>query len=345
MAPYTTQLLTRILLMSTTFELDPSSKHLQSLKFSAATRRLPLLFFWIFLGVAVLVAGALAHERSTWQSFWNKEAVLDRPWTIDHILLGRFFDSVATRFNRIFVKGGWIVAGVLIILTQAFYVSLVMVKRDRVPSLQFIRHLSIPSMISIEATVLFAGTVYFLICTWAFNRIAKNTGSCASPDGSFSFPSTRTSCLSPATFRGFDISGHCFLIVHSCLLVLEYAAKVLFVWYRKERSITTTSNFNFNDKDSDLESISIRESLSIADISDSEELKSNDLFNRNYSKYRTFLIVLLVLVALLCGLEFLIFLQTILFYHTVLEKLLGTFIGSFFWFGLFLLSLKYPHLF
>lgn len=319
---------------STTFELDPiASKHLQALKFSSATRRLPLLCFLGFMGIAVLIAGALAHDRANWQAFWNKEAVLNRGRTLNQIPLALFFDSLATSINRIFVKGGWIVAGVIIILVQTFYICLVMIKRDRVPSLQFIRHFKLNWMIAIETGVLLASTLFFLICTWSFNQIARTIGSCTFSDGNFSFPAQRDSCPSTAVFKGFDISGHCFLIVHSCLLVLEYASKILFVWRSKEQSSDSSV---FNDKDSDLESIREIEE---------DKPKFNDIFNRNYTIFRSSLVIVLILVFLLCFSEFLVFLQTILFYHTVLEKLLGTFIGTFFWLILFFLSLKYPHLF
>ena len=313
-----------------------TQKQLQSLKFAAATRRLPLLFFWIFMGVAVFATGCLAHNRSSWQAFWNQEAVLDRRWTLNKVPLGIFFDSLTTEINKIFVKGGWIVAGVIIIAVQAFYVTLVMVRRDRVPALQFIRNLEFSKMVAIEATVLILSTFYFLICTWIFNRIANETGSCSSSD-TFSFPISKKNCQ--AVFRGFDISGHCFLIVHSCLLALEYAAKLLFVWRGKERKPIT-------DKDSDVESVTFSdEEMSSDDNLYEIKPKSNDNFNRNFLKYQIILISLISIVFLLCLSEFLVFLQTILFYHTVLEKILGTLIGAGFWIILFILSQKFPHLF
>jgi hypothetical protein len=316
---------------------DPNTqKQLQSLKFSAATRRIPLLFFWIFMGLAVFVTGCLAHNRSSWQAFWNQEAVLDRRWALKKVPLGIFFDSITTDINKLFVKGGWIVAGVIIIAVQAFYISLVVVRRDRVPALQFLRNLRIGKMVAIEAAVLILSTFYFIICTWIFNRIADETGSCTSSD-SFSFPVSKKRCQS--VFRGFDISGHCFLIVHSCLLALEYAAKLLFVWRAKESKPTS-------DKDSDVESVVFSED-ELPECRNLHEItpKSNDKFNRNYLKYQIILISLFSLVFLLCLSEFFVFLQTILFYHTVLEKILGTLIGAGFWITLFILSQKYPHLF
>lgn len=291
------------------------------------------------MAVAVIVAACLAHSKTSWQAFLNQEAVLDRRWALSKVPFGIFFDSLTTEINKIFVRGGWIVAGVIIIAVQSFYISLVMVKRDRVPALQFIRDLNLRNMIAIEVGVLVLGTCYFLLCTWSFNRIAEVTGSCASAD-SFVFPSRKSDCK--AVFRGFDISGHCFLIVHSCLLALEYVAKVLFVWKAKERR-------NTSDKDSDIESLAASDVESIVQTpSDSyHEItpKSNDKFTRNYSKYRLILAILLLLVFLLCLSEFFIFLQTILFYHTVSEKILGTLIGAGYWIGLFCLSRKYPHLF
>ena len=243
-------------------DFPSASKHLQSLKFSAATRRLPLLFFFIFMAVAVLLAGALAHNRTSWQAFWNQEAVLNRPKALHAVPFGVFFDSLTTRINRIFVKGGWIVAGTLIILVQAFYLFLVMVRRGRVPALRFIRNFNLKEMAAIEFSVLLLATSYFLLCTWTFNWIADRIGSCTL-ETDFSFPSTRSTCSSSnGIFRGFDISGHCFLIVHSCLLALEYAAKASFVWYAKEQK--SSSLPTENDKDSDIESISAFDSSSFS---------------------------------------------------------------------------------
>lgn len=318
-----------------TINTSNDSKRLQSLKFSAKTRRLPVFVFWLFMGLSVMVAGVLAHNRTNLQAFWNQEAVLNRSKVLQSIPLGLFFDSLSSRINQIFVKKGWIVAGALIIFVQSFYLFLVMTKRDRTPALQFIRNYNLKEMAAIEIGVLLLGTFYFLICTMTFNWISFRFGSCTNVKTlEFSFPTSKSACS--GTFRGFDISGHCFLIVHSCLLALEYAAKLLFVWHAKERN-PFSSAAESNDKDSDIESLS--------DQFDHEDVKSNDLFNRNYSLIRFVLIVLIFGVFILCLAEFLVFLQTILFYHTILEKILGTFIGAWFWIGLFILSSKYPHLF
>lgn len=324
-------------------------KKFQSLKFSVATRRFPLLVFWFFLGIAVLVAGCLAHNRHSWQAFWNQEAVLNREWALDNFPLARLFDSFTTRINRIFIKSGWIFAAIILILVQTFYIILIVLKRDHVPNLQFIRQFSVHRLIFIEIGVLLLGTFYFVICTWSFNRLASITGSCTYIDRSFAFPISLENCKSPAIFRGFDISGHCFLIVHSCLLVMEYAAKVLFVWKIKTRGICASTVIS--DKDSDLENAQIfdeygdeNETYRFND-SQADEPQSNFFLNRNYFIYRFQLIILFILIFLLCLLEIFVFLQTILFYHTVTEKIIGTLIGSGFWFGLFGLSLKYPHLF
>ena len=348
---------TQTQLETETESINSSDDRLQSLKFSAKTRRVPLLFCWIFMGMAVFVAGCLAHNRTTWQSFWNQEAVLNRQWFLTKIPFGSVFDNLATHINRIFVKGGWIVAGVVIIMIQGFYVVLVASKRDRVPALHFIKHFPIKKMIAIELLVLVLGTFYFMFCTWIFGKIAEKTGSCSFSNGNFIFPTSPEKCPSPAVFRGFDISGHCFLIVHSCLLALEYAAKVLFLW----KSTEIRSSVLLSDKDSDLESVFTFDESKSNQISSSDsesesnfvgpgsgmmvKPKLNHNFNRNYSLYKSIMFFLFGSVFLLCVSEFLVYFQTILFYHTVLEKILGTFIGAGFWIGLFLLSLKYPHLF
>lgn len=332
------------------FELTPaniksSSVQFQSLKFSVATRRLPLLVFWLFLGLAVIMAGCLAHNHHSWQTFWNQEAILNRNWALGFVPFGRFFDSFTTEINKIFIKSGWIFAAFILILVQAFYILLIILKRDHVPNLKFVRQFPLLRLVLIEAGVLLMGTIYFLICTWTFNRLAQIKGSCSFSDGTFSFPIGPDNCKSPAIFRGFDISGHCFLIVHSCLLVMEYAAKVLVVWKMKICS-NRISNL-FSDKDSDLENAQIFaiEDETFNNSRSSEEPQPNLFLTRNYSIFHFLLIILLISVLLICILELFIYLQTILFYHTVTEKIIGTLIGAGFWLGLFGLSLKYPYLF
>jgi hypothetical protein len=318
------------------------------INFSLNTRKIPVLLFWIFLGLSVFVAGAIAHNRNNWQSFWNQEAVLDRRKALKYIPLGSAIDSLATWMNSILVKGGWIVAAAVLVLVQMVYIVLTVSKRDRAPALRDIRNFPVRRMIVVELSVLVAGTLYFIICTWTFTRISEQIGSCSAidPKFHFKFPVGRDSCANPLIFRGFDISGHCFLIVHSCLLAVEYLAKMLFVW--KCRTSTVLNDTSYTDKDSDLEyAISDEIPHEADDFAQAQHHlpQLNNHLNRNRSTYKAIIFCTVFAVILLCVLELLIFLQTILFYHTVLEKILGTLIGAGFWIALFILSIRYPYLF
>lgn len=310
----------------------------ERVRFSRATRRVPLLIFWLFLTVTVLAAGFLAHSLRSWNEFWHKDAVIDRSvvrrWRIVALL-----DALASNINIVLIRGGWIVAVSTLIAVQICYVALAVGKRQRSPALRFMRTVRLSSIVVVEAVVLLAATLYFLVATFFFNWLSVRLGHCLTHEGRVLYFVSREEC-GEGQFHGFDISGHCFLIVHSCLMLLEYLAKLLYVAQCSERAAVTTAIAG--DKDSDLES----SASSIVDCSnDALPPVVADLYSRNRRVFSSATVILTILTLFICVAESLVFLQTILFYHTLNEKLLGTVIGAGFWLAMSFLSLKYPHLF
>lgn len=300
----------------------------------STTRRIPLLVFLWFMGVVVLVAGLLAHDWSSWNGFWHQEAVLDRLVLRKFALLS-WLDAVTTQLNWWFERVGWLVALVIIGSVQGGYVWLLKEKRRQQPKQSKITKLSpfsgtpLKQILMVEGVVLVMATVYFLLLTHGFKYLSRRVGSCTRLN-SFAFPVGREKCRYPAVFRGFDISGHCFLIVHSCLLVLEYLVKAWYIWGIDS---SFCDDCRLEEKNSDLED----QMLVGAD--------KGPVVKTDENRWVWMLIALSVIGGLLIGGEIMIYLQTILFYHTVTEKLLGTLIGSTFWMILFALSVPYPHLF
>ena len=327
-------------------ETFPSQTHRLSSqeRFARATRRLPLLLFWMLMMTAVLVTGALAHSRLTWNDFWNKDVVLDQSSFRQSSSVALFLDNLASKVNILVISGGWIVTIVWLAAVQGLYIGLMAWKRQRVHALRFMRSIQISNMIWIELAVILAGSAYFLILVRSFSWFSHRYGHCYLPNESyFKFMVAKAHCNVPFQFRGFDISGHCFMIIHGMLLWLEYLAKVLYLWWvcRRTNDMVRVNNRAQESFGADEES-SMSESESKLDV---PAIDYPDF----YARYPVLLRVILWVV---CGgtvlfsiLAFLVYLQTLLFYHTVTEKILGSFLGASFWLVLFMLSLKYPHLY
>ncbi len=95
------------------------------------------------------------------------------------------------------------------------------------------------------------------------------------------------------------------------------------------------------EKDSDLEDQLAEEGIPPFDGQLLRTISDPDPVNQ----YTTPLVIVSLGALFLVLSEVAIFLQTLLFFHTVTEKLLGTLLGSAYWMILFGLSFRYPHLF
>ncbi len=302
------------------------------------THKLPLLLFVWFMTVAVLAAASLSHDWSSWNGFWHRQAILPRTIFSKRSFF-QSFDDLCSFLNVILVRGGWIVAVLTLMAVQLVYLRLLIVKRDTCRELRFARGISLNQLIGIELIILLGASIYFLLMTLAFTALSRVTGTCILNEKSVNFPVNPSECVK-GEFKGFDISGHCFLIVHSCLLVLEYCVKAWYVWKCPiDNSISGVSGALLKEKDSDLED-------QLADANAATEFTGNLLPIIHTPRQYTLPLVAVSLMASVVVLaEVGIFLQTLLFFHTVTEKLLGTLLGSAYWMLLFGLSFKYPHLF
>ncbi|XP_067135550.1 acyl-coenzyme A diphosphatase FITM2 [Centruroides vittatus] len=152
------------------------------------------------------------------------------------------------------------------------------------------------------------GTVAWYCWTTLFVFVETWTGSCTSDRYS-----TRLSCLRHGhRWTGFDISGHAFLLVYSNLFLME-EAKCIRGW---ERIGELIRNEEF-DEDSPLRKL--------------EERELSNLKN-SYEKYTVFIKALFIFMTGLYILWDVMLIGTILYFHTMVQKVAGGIIAVLTWF-------------
>lgn len=151
-------------------------------------------------------------------------------------------------------------------------------------------------------------TVIWYFWTTLFVFIEAWTGFCISEKYS-----TRLSCIKHGyRWTGFDISGHAFLLVY-CNLFLMEEAKCIRGW---ERIGELIRNEEF-DEDSPLHSLQEQELTSL---------------KQSYEKYTVFIKVLFIFMTLLNILWDVMLICTILYFHTMVQKVCGGIIAVVTWF-------------
>ena len=116
-----------------------------------------------------------------------------------------FFANKHNIFNLFFIKLGWLWVGGGLLLFMPFAAKVV---RNSIPY-SFIRWTG-------------ATLYWFLLTQWFFGdslleRIFHHSGACSNADAIH----PRFCKQMGGTWNGFDISGHCFLIIHSSLVIWE----------------------------------------------------------------------------------------------------------------------------
>lgn len=135
-------------------------------------------------------------------------------------------------------------------------------------------------------------TLYWYVCTHLFEWLENFTGSCSNTGHS-----TKRLCIREGhAWLGFDLSGHCFLMVH-CLLFINEEARVL-------RGIAK----KLDDKDSMSNSIA------------------------TMSTYRLLLRLTVSILACLHVLWEVTLVITALYYHTTIQKLFACILGAGGWY-------------
>ncbi|XP_023936771.1 acyl-coenzyme A diphosphatase FITM2 [Bicyclus anynana] len=163
---------------------------------------------------------------------------------------------------------------------------------------------------------LLIATVFWYVWVTIFNIVEINYGRC----NSRSF-TDKVSCLKEGHFwNGFDISGHCFILIYSSLVLIE-EARAINGW-EKIRDYIRDEKYSrsLNDKSPS--------SNPLKNIS-KEEL---DLLKTSYDKFTPYVRAFLIAMALLQLLWDVMLVSTILYYHIMVEKFLSGVIAILTWF-------------
>ncbi|KAF6777382.1 hypothetical protein AHF37_03167 [Paragonimus kellicotti] len=225
-----------------------------------------------------------------------------------------YFSNKYNVFNQLFVKWGWAwtCSGLSAFL---IFSSFVYTGRNVV-------------LMRAHITRVVAGTGFWYTMTGLFNFIHDVTGHCHPKNlllNSDQYPSRRVPChRAGGVWLGFDVSGHCFLLVLSSLWIMEELRPMLY-WNRladilkpyEQHSDEGTVGFS-TDTSSSLP----------RGLSPESAQTMRSAFRRLTGSVR----VLFSLVACLSMLWDFMFLVTVVYFHTMPSKLLGTLIAVACWF-------------
>jgi hypothetical protein len=171
-------------------------------------------------------------------------------------------------------------------------------------------------IITAHLTRLLIATFFWYTWTSLFNVIETNYGRCNMKD-----IRDKSSCLKKGHFwNGFDISGHCFILIYSSLVMIE-EARAINGWEGIKDYIRDETYFrSVEDK-----SVSNNPLKNI----NTEELDTLKLSYENYTPYvRGLLIAIAVLQLLWDGM----LVSTIIYYHIMVEKFISGIIAILTWF-------------
>jgi len=206
-------------------------------------------------------------------------------------------------FNVVFVKWGWLwtlslVVPFVVLTSYTYSCGTMDLVRKHV------------------ARVVVVATAVWFFCVRAFNYVEHVTGSCYEGE----FIKDKLSCRNSGfVWLGFDISGHCFLLVFANLVISE-EVKAFKNWERIGEMLTKHDS---NAKD---ESDSFVSPLRKLNKSQIDALRSS--YHVQTPRIKCLLVALTVLscmweVMLLC---------TCLFFHSMPQKITGTIVAILFWF-------------
>ncbi|CAH0380908.1 unnamed protein product [Bemisia tabaci] len=228
-----------------------------------------------------------------------------------------FFSRSDNFLNLYFVKLGWlwtlIVAFPFILLTSFVYCS---GKRDRI-----LKHLA----------RLVVATGFWFFLTKFFVYIESNVGSCIGREPSKEISKlNKIDCISGKHFwRGFDISGHTFLLIYSMLILIE-ETKVIQGW-------ETIEDFIRNEEHTRQSKSQSNGPLSNLSAKDFECVKIS------YSKFTSYIRGLFIGITALVIIWNVMLISTMIYFHDVSEKLISGIIAVFSWFITYKVWFAYPH--
>lgn len=214
-----------------------------------------------------------------------------------------YFSRSSNVFNQYFVKIGWFWT---LFLTVPYVLLTSFICCCGKRRLMLTGHLS----------RLVIATLSWYLWTTIFNVIETKYGRCSSR-----LFDNRISCLQNGHFwNGFDISGHCFILIYSSLVMIE-EAKAINGW-EKIKDYIRDENYtrSLNDK-----SISVNPLKNIS----AEELK---ILKMSYDCVTPYVRALLIAIALLQLLWDIMLVSTILYYHIMIEKFISGVLAILTWF-------------
>lgn len=176
-------------------------------------------------------------------------------------------------------------------------------------------------MLKQHGSRLVIATIFWWFWTSMFNKIEVMFGNCNVKYKSSDKLSTKESCLIEGyVWNGFDISGHTFILIYGSLFIIE-ETKCIFNWDSiKEHLRLETYRRSIND--------TTPNQNPLKDLN-KEQLST---LQENYQKYTPYVKAIFFALTLLQVLWDFMLLITIVYYHNLVEKLLGGGIAMVTWY-------------
>ncbi|XP_030036112.1 fat storage-inducing transmembrane protein [Manduca sexta] len=163
---------------------------------------------------------------------------------------------------------------------------------------------------------LLIATFFWYFWTTLFNIIETNYGRC-----NIKQLGTKVECLKSGSFwNGFDISGHCFILIYSSLVMIE-EARAIIGWERIKDYIRDEKySRSIDDK-----SVSVNPLKNI----NTEEL---NILKVSYESFTPYVRAFFIAIAMLQLLWDVMLVSTILYYHIMVEKFISGVMAILTWF-------------
>uniref|UniRef100_A0A2S2RBE0 FIT family protein n=1 Tax=Sipha flava TaxID=143950 RepID=A0A2S2RBE0_9HEMI len=165
-----------------------------------------------------------------------------------------------------------------------------------------------------HAVRLAVATFFWYFWTSAFNRLEEYFGQC-----SMIRHTTRTACRSAGhVWKPFDISGHIFILIYSTLVMISEARP--FVGWEKIQDVL------LKEENARMEGRTVATTFSSLATKDLEKLKTV------YKQMTPFVQVLFIIITLFVSIWELMLITTMMYFHSMPEKLLAGIVAMFTWF-------------
>lgn len=227
-----------------------------------------------------------------------------------------YFSRSDNIFNQYFVKIGWFWTLVLTV-PFSFMTSYTHCcgKRDRV--------------IKGHLTRMAIATVFWYSWTTFFNYVEYSYGRCNNKT-----LYTKPTCLKGGHFwSGFDISGHCFILIYSSLILIE-EAKAIIGW-DGIREFIRDEDYSRSINDKTLRSNPLR-TLPAAEFS---------VLKESYTKFSPYVRGIFIAMTALQLLWDVMLFCTLIYYHIMVEKFISGLIAILTWYCTYVVWYKIPSLF